>query len=379
MRGMHAVMKGAAVALAAGIALATLAAWPAQAALPAQGSGHAPAAAGWRVRTVVRLGDRAVSVAADPRAGAAYEMVSGTRGGGPFRLVRARLNGASLTRGPQFPVSDVTLAAGQLWVSGGITSGSSTRLVLYQVSPKTLRVVRSWRLTGEQRGGLGLVSVAGGPGRTVWVGFERRLRRLSARTGVVVARARLRAGLSVSHVAVDPAGAHLYVSAAPEQGGAVMFEYAAGSGRLLASASGRPIEFSVSGATLTAVPGGVWASFRTGMAGLTVLLRQRGLHVVQPGGGRGLFNWFFSSSSSYGGGSLWLNVEGGGIGCVAPATGQVRLRAKLRPLADGSQLLAVSPARREVLAFSRGDIDAVTAPARCWRWPGTGPRRRPVS
>jgi hypothetical protein len=182
-----------------------------------------------------------------------------------------------------------------------------------------------------------------------------------------VAHARVRSGLSVTDVAVDPAGKHLYVAAAPRQGGAVVSEFAAGSGRLLVSASGRPLTFSIAGAFLTAVPAGAWASFRTGMLGETVLLRQRSLHAVTVADHLGLFNWAMDNSTAYGGGALWLAVDGGRAGCADPATGKVRSHSKFTALASGGQFLSVDPPQRRLLAFAGSAIVAITAPPRCLR------------
>jgi hypothetical protein len=357
MRGWRGLARGAAAVVTAGTVLAGLTAGTAGAAPPA-----------WRARTVVRLSNRAASAAVSPAAGAAYQLVARSAGGsGPYRLWRVALSGASRTGGLSYPVSGLTLAGGYLWVSGQIVRGQRIRLVLYQVSPVTLHTVRSWRLTPFQAAAFRNVAVAAGPAGTAWVGFDRTLWRLRTRTGAVVARARLAAGLSVSDVAVNPAATRLYVSAAPKIGGAVLREYTAGRGRLLASARGKPLTYSVEGAQLTAVPGGVWASFRTGMNGMTVLLRQRGLRVARLPGGRGLYGWVMFSTALYGGHSLFLGVEGGDVGCVAPATGHVRARGTLKALADGNEMVAVSAAHREVFTFTGSAIMAVSAPAACWR------------
>src|SRR5262245_56163561 len=109
--------------LAAGAALASQAAGPA-AARPARpaGTGQARHAPAWSARVLARLGNRAISAAATQRA--AYEMIAGQRGNGPFRLQRVSLTaGHRVTRGRRFPVSDISLAAGSLWISGGIVTG----------------------------------------------------------------------------------------------------------------------------------------------------------------------------------------------------------------------------------------------------------------
>jgi outer membrane protein assembly factor BamB len=358
MWGRRVVIRGSAV-----LAAAALAAGGAQ--LPASATSRSS----WHADAVAALSPGTINVAVSPRGSAAYEMVvrSATRRG-PFQLRRLGLAGQPGAKGPHFPVSDIRVTAGYVWVSGAVLlSGSSFRLVLYQVDPATLRVLRSWRLTGKRSTGLQVVPVAQGPAGTVWAGFEQKLWRLNTRTGAVVRRVRLPSGLSVSDVAVDRARRHLYVSATPRLGGAVLREYSAGSGRLLATASGAPLKFSASGAALTAVPGGVWVSYRTGMGGQTVLLRQRGLRVAALTGGRGLFNWFMLGSTRYGGGAVWLGVNSGAIGCIAPTTGRVRARARLGSMVGEGSLLGVSAARREVYALGQSTILAITAPSRCWR------------
>jgi hypothetical protein len=364
-RGVAAAI--AATVLAAGAALAIQSAGSAMA-RPARmpQARQATAAPAWSARVIARLSNRAISAAATQHA--AYEMLAGRGGSGPFRLQRVALTaGHRVTRGPRFPVSDIRRAAGSLWISGGITAGSSFRLALYQVSPATLRVIRSWRLTPELASGLDSVPVAAGPAGTVWVGFRRTLWRLNPRTGAILARARIGSGLSITDVAVDPAGKHLYVAAAPRRGGAVAREYAARTGRLLASAGGEPLEFAVSGASLTAVPAGAWASFRTGMLGQTVLLRQRGLHAVSVPGRPRLFDWAMANTTAYGGGALWLAVFDGRIGCASPATGHVRSHATFKSLANGGQFLAVDPPLRRLLVFAGSAVVAVTAPPQCLR------------
>ena len=359
--------------------------------------------AGWRARTVTRLSPLMTSAAVDPAARAAYELVARRPGGtGPFRLWRIGLPGGSggsggsarsggsggagrvagaVRGGPAFPVSEVSVAGGFVWVSGDLSAGSaasaSSGPVLYQVSPRTLAVLGSWRLPGRA-GGYAPVSVAAGPGGTVWAGSGGTLRQLRTRTGATVRQVRLPGGLLASDIAVDPAARHLYVAGEGRLGGVTALEYAAGTGRLLATAARSPLRFSVGGAALTAVPGGVWASFRTGMLGRTVLLRQAGLGSVplpasylpgvppasvQPD----FYRYAMGASTGFGGGALWLSQGTGGLtGCVAPRTGQVRSVATLRLLADGGELLGVRPAARQVFAAGPSGLIVITAPARCW-------------
>jgi hypothetical protein len=347
--------------------------------------------AGWRTRTVTRLSPLMTSTAVDPAGRAAYELVARRPGGtGPFRLWRIGLSGGSaraaavggaVRGGPAFPVSEVSVAGGFVWVSGDLSVGSSPSAssgpVLYQVSPRTLTVVASWRLPGRP-GRYAPVSVAAGPAGTVWVGSGGTLRQLRARTSATVRQARLPGGLLASDIAVDPAARHLYVAGEGRLGGVTALEYGARTGRLLATAARSPLRFSVGGAALTAVPGGVWASFRTGMLGQTVLLRQAGLGSVllpasylpgvppasvQPD----FYRYAMGASTGYGGGALWLSQGTGGLtGCVAPRTGQVRSVATLRLLVGGGELLGVRPTARQVFAAGPSGLIVITAPARCW-------------
>jgi hypothetical protein len=340
--------------------------------------------AGWRAQTVTRLSPLMMSTAVDPPGRAAYELVARRPGGtGPFRLWRIGLS-AGVTgvarRGPAFPVSEVSVAGGFVWVSGDLAAGSSrpasSRPVLYQVNPRTLAVMGSWRGPGRS-GRYAPVSVAAGPARTVWVGWGGTLRQLRTGTGATVRQVRLPAGLLASDIAVDPAARYLYVAGEGRLGGVTALEYAARTGRLLASAARSPLRFSVGGAALTAVPGGVWASFRTGLLGQTVLLRQPGLGSVPlpasylpgvpPASARPNFYHYAMDASTAYGGALWLSQGTGGLtGCVAPATGQVRSVAPLRLLADGGELLGVRPSARQVFAVGPSGLIAITAPARCW-------------
>jgi len=132
--------------------------------------------------------------------------------------------------------------------------------------------------------------------------MNRMLIRVDPVTGANLAAATLPSGLLVSDLAVDPMGRDLYVSAAHlvrgGMEGTVMLSYDARSGRGLVTRTGGLIRYSVAGAQLTAVPGGVWASFRTGMLGLTIHLRQKDLGMIAaPGSGiasrpaTGVFHW----------------------------------------------------------------------------------------
>src|SRR5580658_2220244 len=78
----------------------------------------------------------------------------------------------------------LVLAGGYLWVYGGN--------VLEQVDPGTLATIRSVDLSAE--------GVADGPAGAVWVGESRGLVRVSVRTGAVLGRAGVPAGMDLDDV-----------------------------------------------------------------------------------------------------------------------------------------------------------------------------------
>ena len=325
------------------------------------------AARQWPARTVLAepLSLGITNQAVDPAAGADYVLATA---GQAFRLRRMPLSGAFVKVGPTFPVNGIGLGAGSVWVFGARSAGhGSLRLVLYQVNRSSLAVTRSWRLSGAQRRS-GFVAVAPGGGGTEWVGFLRTVLRINARSGAIVAKIRLRSGLTVSDVAVDPAGRHLYVAANTEAGGSAVVEFATASLRELASNSGGDLRFSVGGASATAVPGGVWVSFRTGMRGETVLLRQVGLRTVKlPGAGQpgSLFHWVMFASTEFAGRSLFLARQDGIIACLNPRTGAVRSRGRVAGLVGAGQLLASGPRGRPLYGLAPAALIAITAPAAC--------------
>jgi hypothetical protein len=320
----------------------------------------------WRVRTVLREGndERTTRQVVDPRAGVDYDLVSTTASlSGPYRLRRTDLGTGSARIGPEFAVSGLSLAAGYLWLYGNVPAQSqSFRLVLYQVSPATLAVVRSWRLTPRESGSAN-VQLTAGQGHSVWVGFRRTARQISATTGATLASIRVPRGTFVSDVTFSPAHVRLYVSVAGiKSGGADVFEYVA-RGRLLASTEHDPLP-SAGGARLTAVPGGVWASFRTGMMGQTVLLRRSDLGNVPVSGG--IYGWPMNATTIYGGGALWLANGNNAIGCIAPNKGIVRHQRTLAQLGGNGELLAVNARSRVVYALGDHGVIAISAPSGCW-------------
>ena len=292
---------------------------------------------------------------------------------GPYRLVRTTLATRTVHTGPLFTLPDVAVASGRLWVTG-LQRGLPRAI---EVDPKSLRTIRTIRFS-HGYGADPFVHVTQGPAGSVWLGTDRTLLRISPANGKPLAETSVPAGFVVADLASDPSATHLYVSLAGNVKGGMaggrLIEDDAASGRKLATASSPLLSGSVAGAGLTAVPGGVWASFRTGMLGLTLHFRQSDLAEIAPPSAKialtpanGLFHWPMSASVLYGGGALWLTNESGVLACLDPATGSVRARQHISPQ-DVLDLLAVDPVGGHLLALDNATtVIEITPPAQCWR------------
>ncbi len=324
-------------------------------------------------------------LAINPGGDDAYALVSETAAPeqGPYRLRRTDLVDHSVRNGPFFSEASLAFLVGDLWVFGAFDASSgqpSARAEACEVDPGTLSVIRTLDLP-PARPADGIMALAAGPAGSIWIGYSQTLLRVDAATGTVLDEITVPSGLVVTDSAVDPAGQFLYVSYAHNVGspsvgaeeGAVVYEYDATSGQLLASTMTGPVTDSVAGASLVAVPGGVWASFRTGMAGLTVLLRQGNLAPI--GGGTGdapigsVFHWMMGASVVYGDGALFLAQEGGLVACIDPRTGQVRGSETLPNTPeqdDAISVITVDGSARLVYGGDQDGVITVTPPASCW-------------
>jgi hypothetical protein len=281
---------------------------------------------------------------------------------------------------------NLSLANGSLWVGGSIGRGTQPPgPELCQLNPVTLHLERQVSLPAPKQGnGAGLATlVSPGPHDTVWVGYGSTLVHLDVRTGSIVSTETVATG-SVASLATDPARHLLYVSLSyPTIDGkmvdAAVEERMAMNGNLLFTTSASsPVTGSVAGGLLTALPGGVATSFRTGMMGATELLDATGLTAITPPGlgsaNRGddeppgdVFTWPMGDSTLEGAGSLWIQNQWGVLACVNPATGAVFASEQpSQPNATFMTLLGVQPASHHLLASFGDDVISITPPASCW-------------
>ena len=342
-----------------------------------------PVVTSWQQRTVVA---GTCPQIVDLAMGAGFSLVSSDPNDqGPWVLQRIDIGRATTESGADFSVGTLYLAAGYLWIScGRATVSDATGPLLCQVDPDTLAVVRqiqlpSPRLAVPTPPGEYPLSITSGPGDTVWIGYGQTLVLVDAGRGAVLFSVPITSG-TVASLSVDPTQRYLYVALSyPTISGkpvdAAVLEFGASSGRLLAGTSAQSaVTDSVAGGVLTAVGGGVWMSFRTGMLGETILLRQSDLAMVGPPSSDleeaqpdGVFRWIMAASTIYGNGALVVVNENGVMACADPLSGVVRAQVHLTD-AEGSyvQLLAVDGTSGQVFANDGGGLEAITPPPACW-------------
>jgi hypothetical protein len=308
----------------------------------------------------------------DQTADVLYTLAPATNSSSVPSILRATdLHTGQVRRGGgAYQQDGLALASGYLWVYGST--------VLDEVDLRTLGTIRSVTLPRAAFAASPYNQVAGvvaGPPGSVWVGASRALIRLSTRTGAVLGRITVPAGLNLDDLDDLPGGTYLYAAAqrmAPASG-AVVLEYSAATGRLLARTSADPLPFSLGGADLTAVPGGVWASFRTGMDGQSMLLSAPSLRIRSgpPWLSESLYNWPMGSTAVYGGGALWVMTDGGERACVNPATGTaIAEQTVISSTAQPAIVLGADQATGQVIALILGDDSAavvgIRPPRACW-------------
>jgi len=334
---------------------------------------HQRQSAPWPSRTVVheRVAQRIADQVLDSAAGAVFLLVSKTNTPerGPWALCRISLATGAVRQGPTFPVGSLAMASGHLWIYGA--PGTGTPPVVTEINPQTLRRVRPISVPS------GPVAVTAGPAGSVWIGSSRKLLRVSTSTGTTLTRVTLPSGLAADDVSVNPGHSTLYVSAAHVihggMSGLVMLEYDARTGRKLAAANGGLISDSVKGATLTAVTGGIWASFRTGMLGLTIHLGAKGLRAIAPPGpgigltpATGVFHWPMYETTAYGDGALWVANQIGLVACLDARTGEIRASERVPESQLMYSIEAIDSTARVIYALGAGGLLRITPPRECW-------------
>ncbi len=319
----------------------------------------------------------------DLAAGAAFSLDSQTTGQqGPWQLERIDIDRATTESGPTFDNGTLAVADGYLWISCSQTVDDLSSPQLCQVDPASLAVVGQVSLPAPHdplsEGYDQLVT--GGPGDTVWVGYDQTLVHIDVDDRAILSTVLLGSG-TIGSLSVDPGGDYLYVSVgnltiSGQPVDAAVDELDARTGRTLVETSANsPVTESAGPGALSAVPGGVWTSFRAGMRGETILLRQSDLAMIGPPRAAidmpfpdSVFNWMMYASTFYGGDALFVVNENGVLACVDPSTGAVRAQEYLTN-AEGTsfQLLGIDAASGRLFATDGSGVRSFTPPPACWR------------
>jgi hypothetical protein len=201
-----------------------------------------------------------------------------------------------------------------------------------------------------------LASTVNGP---LWVTGGEDFWGVNPSTGKV--QTEFNSGNVISGLSTDPSGTYLYGGGETPHGLAVVVEYNAVTGTKLFDV---PVQDAIEGASVSATNGGVWISYRGGMAGTAAELSQSGLRAIaSPTAVKGTEPFgagpaMGGISSSVNDGVLWFGSQAG-LACADPRTGVVR--------AYEHEAGNPGPGSSFVLYGSgTGGIVAITPPAACF-------------
>jgi hypothetical protein len=148
----------------------------------------------------------------------------------------------------------------------------------------------------------------------------------------------------------------------------VVEELDALTGRLLVATSADSViaHYAVGFPGIVAAPGRLWDSFRTGMHGATILLRQSDLTQVIPPvpPDNDIYGWPMSASVLYHDNTVWLTNQWGVWACLDPQTGAVRSSGKIDQ--GYAELVTSSSSSRTLYALTGLGLAALTPPSSCW-------------
>ncbi len=250
----------------------------------------------------------------------------------------------------------LTVTGGWVWIV--LQTGASPQVVLLDPSNLTVRAQLSLPLLD---GGTPsatppvLTATVGGP---LWVADGGEMWSLNPSTGAV--ETEVNTGSEVDSLSTDPSGALLYTGGRSSvQGGMTVTEYDARTGRELDRSEQSD---AVGGGTVAATYGGVWFSYRSGMAGPALELSSGNLSMISDPSQRSGFGPFFQImgvGSAVSDGTLWL-TSADSLACVDPGTSDIWATEEAElsdPVASAGRLYALSVADAVVV---------VTPPPACF-------------
>ncbi|HVC71193.1 MAG TPA: hypothetical protein VNC61_13135 [Acidimicrobiales bacterium] len=239
--------------------------------------------------------------------------------------------------------------------------GDGAEALVEQLDPTTLAVHSERRLpvTDTLHPSLYspvLTATVGGP---LWVAAGEDIWALNPSTGVI--ETEFDAGNQIGSMSTAPDGTLLYtIGLTSDDGGSIVTEYDARTGRQLNRSDQQA---AVGAGTVAATNGGVWVSYRTGMAGPALELSSKDLSKIappnNPNGPFDTFDQIMGVGSGVSEGVLWL-TSSNEITCANPSTSVVRASESATvsdPVAIGGLLYALPPS---------GGVVVITPPKTCF-------------
>jgi len=252
--------------------------------------------------------------------------------------------------------SALTVTGGWVWV----VTGKGAQALVEQLDPITL-IIRSERDL-PVKDSLHpfpsipvLTATVGGP---LWVADGEDVWALNPSTGAT--ETEFDAANEITSMSTAPDGTALYTTGVTSGGGGfIVTEYNADTGEQL----DRSDQQAVAAGTVGPTDGGVWVSYRTGMAGPALELSSNDLSKIAPpnnkSGPFGTFDQIMGVGSGVSEGVLWL-TSSGEVTCADPGTSVVRASEAATlsdPVASGGLLYALPPT---------GGVVAITPPRTCF-------------
>lgn len=265
------------------------------------------------------------------------------------------------------PAGEVVVAGQTLWLVDQPATPTSP-LVLYRLNPITLTVLARISLPQDVSPALtpdGSVP-AGDQSGTLWVGYEEELYRIDPYNGTVITE--VATPNVISGLALDDHG-RMYLSV---QGLSPMIEQrSAVTGALQAAV---PVD-DIASVAFSPIGNGVWASYRSGMAGSSSLYAADTLTVIAPPPGElegpdvqgDPFVATMGTTATVLGGVLWLTSIDD-IACADPDNGAVRAIHDYPRVAQSDNIQVVAVFARKVFAYNyiTATIAILTPPNACW-------------
>lgn len=329
--------------------------------VPGTTSTSGPPSGHWPQQTITATG-RVLSVA--PTSQAVYWLaVTSPASAAPGTITPVRYDLASkqLTHGTSSAgvagSSAVTATGGWVWV----VTGEGAQAAVEQLDPTTLAIhsERDLPVTDTLYPSQSIPVLTATVGGPLWVAAGEDVWALNPSTGAT--EIEFDARNQINSMSTTPDGTLLYTSGViSDDGGFIVTEYDAHTGEQLHRSDQ---QVSVGAGTVAATNGGVWVSYRTGMAGPAQELSSETLSRIAPpndlSGSFGSFDQIMGVGSGVSEGVLWL-TSFNEITCADPSTSVVRASAAAAvsdPVAIGGLLYALPPS---------GGVAVITPPKTCF-------------